>query len=159
MLPDNLKDRAVPAELESWDADALTGGGDELGETWLGVRPARIVDVCRQLKEQLGFVRLSAITAVDRGTPGARFELVYFLHSLSRNQRLKLKVAVEAEIESVCPVWEGANWYEREVADLFGVRFLNHPDPRRILMPDYWEGHPLRKDFPVDGHKYDYRGE
>jgi NADH-quinone oxidoreductase subunit C len=60
------------------------------------------------------------------------------------------------EIDSVVPVWAGANWYEREVFDLFGIRFRNHPEMTRIMMPDDWEGHPLRRDYPVHGHRYDY---
>jgi NADH-quinone oxidoreductase subunit C len=85
--------------------------------------------------------------------------VVYELHSVSSRQRLRLKCRVggeNPEIDSVCSVWPGVNWYEREVFDLFGVRFSNHPDLRRIMMPEGWQGHPLRKDFPVHGHKYDY---
>jgi NADH-quinone oxidoreductase subunit C len=89
-----------------------------------------------------------------------RFEVVYLLHSVSRNERIKLKVALPGEgpeVESVCGVYAGANWYEREAYDLFGVVFRNHPDLRRIMMPDNWKGHPLRRDFPVHGHKYSYQ--
>ena len=78
------------------------------------------------------------------------------------NERLRLKCRVSgdaAEIDSVYPVWRAANWYEREVFDLFGIRFRNHPNLTRIMMPDDWEGHPLRKDFPVHGHKYSYKDE
>ena len=100
-----------------------------------------------------------------------RFEVVYHLHALplgapgappARSERLRLKcrVAGEApEIDSVCEVWRGADWYEREVFDLFGVRFRHHPNLKRIMMPEDWEGHPLRKDFPVHGHKYSYSRE
>ena len=86
---------------------------------------------------------------------------VYFLHSLARNARLRLSVRVrEGEpVESVCQLWRGANWYEREVFDLFGIEFRNHPNLERILMPSDWEGHPLRKDYPIHGHKYSYQEE
>lgn len=162
MLADNLKESTVPAAVEAWDPQALTGGGIANGETTLWVEPSRIAAVCAYLKAQWKFNRLAGVTCIDRYPMEPRFEVVYLLHSLERNERLKLKAALPGEnpeIESVCGVWEGANWYEREAFDLFGVRFLNHPDLRRIMMPDYWEGHPLRKDFPVHGHKYSYQNE
>ena len=90
------------------------------------------------------------------------FEIVYHLHSLERNERLRLKCKVDGanpEIDSVYSVWRGADWYEREIFDLFGVKFRNHPNLIRILMPDAWEGHPLRKDYPVHGYKYSYPNE
>jgi NADH:ubiquinone oxidoreductase subunit C len=87
---------------------------------------------------------------------------LYLLHSIARNIRLKIKVALpgaDPVVPSVTPVWEGANWYEREAFDLFGVRFEGHPNLQRILLPENWEGHPLRRDFPVHGHKYSYQDE
>jgi NADH-quinone oxidoreductase subunit C len=162
MLPEDLKPVETARKVEDWDPEAMTGGSRELAETLLWVRPEKIAGVCRFLRDQLAFERLSGITAIDRYPVEPRFELVYLLHSVERNERLKLKVALDssqAEVESVTAVWPGADWYERETYDLFGVTFRNHPDLRRILMPDYWEGHPLRKDFPVHGHKYSYREE
>jgi NADH-quinone oxidoreductase subunit C len=162
MLPESLKDLPVPAAIEAWDPDAITSGSNELGETLLFIRPEKIAVVCRFLKDNQGFERLSGITAIDRFPMEPRFEVLYLLHSVSRNLRLKLKAAVrsaQCEIASVTGVWPAANWYEREVFDLFGVRFTGHPDLRRLMMPDYWEGHPLRKDFPVHGHKYTYQHE
>jgi len=97
---------------------------------------------------------LSTVTAVDRYPAEPRFEVVYHLNSLERKQWLRLKARIGGEnptIESVTSVWRGANWYEREVFDLFGIRFTGHPDLRRIMMPDDWEGHPLRKDYPITG--------
>ncbi len=96
------------------------------------------------------------MTAVDRYPGAPRFEVVYHLHSIERNQRVRLKCRLEGdapEIESVTSVWRSADWYEREVFDLFGIRFRKHPDLRRIMMPDDWEGHPLRKDYPVTGYR------
>jgi NADH-quinone oxidoreductase subunit C len=123
------------------------------------VEPSRIVEVCRTLKEEFGFNRLSAVTAVDWHPAEPRFEIIYLLHSLTREERLRLRCLIGEpyEIESVTGVWRTANWYEREVFDLFGVTFRNHPDLRRIMMPDDWQGHPLRKDYPVHGYKYSYQ--
>jgi len=156
MLPDNLRDRAVAAAVEAFDADAVTGGKFDCGELTLEIAPAKITSICGFLKYDQKFVRLSTVTAVDRYPAEPRFEVVYHLHSIERNQRVRLKCRVRGEdpvIESVTGVWRSADWYEREVFDLFGIRFLNHPDLRRILMPDDWEGHPLRKDYPVTGSR------
>ena len=136
-----------PAILETVEA---------LGETTLIADPAQIVDLCRYLRESEKFVRLSTITAVDRYPAEPRFEVVYHLHSIEHNSRVRLKCRVRGEdpvIDSVTGVWRSADWYEREVFDLFGIRFLGHPDLRRILMPDDWEGYPLRKDYPVTGSR------
>ena len=154
MLPENLKDNAVAAAVEAFDSDALRGGKLEFGELTLEIAAAKIASVCGFLKYDQSFVRVSSVTAVDRYPAEPRFEIVYHLHSVERNTRVRLKALLpgtEPVIESVTGVWRGANWYEREVFDLFGVRFLNHPDLRRILMPDDWEGYPLRKDYPIAG--------
>ena len=163
MLPDNLKEMLVPAALEAWDSEALVGGSHEIGETTLWVRPDRIVAVCRHLKELLQFVRLTGVSCIDRyPMVDRRFEVFYLLHSIERNERLRLKVALPGEnpvVDSVVGVWVGADWYEREVFDLFGVRFTGHPNLKRLMMPEDWDGHPLRKDFPIHGHKYSYQSE
>jgi NADH-quinone oxidoreductase subunit C len=160
MLPDQLKEHPAAAALELSLPEAIIGGHAEHNEPTLFIAPARIVEVCRYLKDERKFIRLSAITAVDWHPADPRFEVVYLLHSLDENSRLRLKSWVsesECEIDSVTGVWRAANWYEREVFDLFGITFRNHPNLRRILMPADWEGHPLRKDFPVHGYKYSYQ--
>ncbi len=162
MLPEILKDNATAAAVESQVSAALLGGDNQLGETTLFIDPAHIVAVCAFLKNEQKFIRLSSITAVDWLHADPRFELVYHLHSLERNERLRLKVKVSGdapEADSVTAVWRGANWYEREVWDLFGIKFRNHPNLTRIVMPIDWEGHPLRKDYPVHGYKYSYPTE
>jgi len=162
MLPDQVKEVPAAVAVEERFAGAITGGHNEHKEPTLFVTPSRIVEVCRFLKSEQGFGRLSGITAVDWHPADPRFEVVYLLHSLDKKARLRLKCWVsehEAEIDSVTSVWRSARWYEREVFDLFGVRFRNHPDLRRIMMPDDWEGHPLRKDYPVHGYKYNYPNE
>jgi NADH-quinone oxidoreductase subunit C len=73
--------------------------------------------------------------------------------------RLSVRLKLNEQVDSVCEVWRGANWYEREVFDLFGIEFQNHPNLERIMMPADWEGYPLRKDYPIHGNKYSYRDE
>jgi NADH-quinone oxidoreductase subunit C len=156
MIPDNLREQAVAAALEAFDTDAVLGGKYELGELTLEVAPAKITSVCGFLKYDQQFVRLSTVTAVDRWPTEPRFEVVYHLHSVERNERVRVKCRVSGEqpsIDSVTGVWRGANWYEREVFDLFGIQFVGHPNLTRILMPEDWEGHPLRKDYPVTGQR------
>src|SRR5262249_44499986 len=135
---------------------------EAFGETTLIADPAKIVDLCAHLKGPEKFVRLSAVTAVDWHPADPRFEIVYHLHSLDKNLRVRVKCRVggeKPEIDSVTGVWRAANWYEREVYDMFGVTFRNHPNHIRILMPLDWEGYPLRKDYPVHGYKYSYPSE
>ena len=142
--------------VEAFDSDAVRGGGFENGELTLEIAPARINSVCGYLKFDQHFVRLSSVTAVDRYPAEPRFEVVYHLHSVESKSRVRLKCRIRGdnpEIESVTSVWRAANWYEREVFDLFGIRFTGHPDLRRIMLPDEWEGHPLRKDYPVTGSR------
>ena len=127
-----------------------------LGETTLIADPSQIVSLCTAFRDTEKFNRISSITAVDWHPSEPRFEVVYHLHSPERNERLRLKCRVTGEspeIDSVTEVWRGANWYERETFDLFGIRFRNHPDLRRIMLPDDWEGYPLRKDYPVTGNR------
>jgi NADH-quinone oxidoreductase subunit C len=162
MLSEQVKERPVAAALEAQFPSAIQNGAIDVGQLILYVEPSNIVEVCRYLKEQQKFNRLSGVTALDWTPLEPRFEVVYFLHSLEKNERLRLKCKISgenSEIDSVTAVWRGANWYEREVFDLFGIRFRNHPNLCRIMMPETWEGHPLRKDYPVHGHKYSYPTE
>jgi NADH-quinone oxidoreductase subunit C len=127
---------------------------DRLGELTVEIAPEKLIEACILLKNNLHFERLSTLTAVDRYPSQPRFEVVYHLQSVACNERLRLKCRLSGEhpeIDSATVVWRSANWYEREVFDLFGIRFRNHPDLRRIMMPEDWEGHPLRKDYPVTG--------
>jgi NADH-quinone oxidoreductase subunit C len=123
------------------------------GEISLQVKPEDIVDVCRSLRDEFGFERLSGITGVDywpEQTP--RLHVVYQLHSIQHNRRLELRVPVDGNkpvVTTIEAVYPNANWHEREVWDMFGVRFEGHSDLRRILMPEDWEGHPLQKNYPL----------
>ena len=124
------------------------------GETTVVVKKEEIVAVCTFLKHELGYNFLTDLCAIDYLGQAPRFMMVYQLYSIGAHQRLRIKAAVEesdARIDTVSCVWATANWLERECNDLMGIVFNNHPDPRRILMPDDWVGHPLRKDYPVQG--------
>ena len=162
MLTEELLNDAVARELNERLPGAVVDGNLNLGEATVYVDAARVVEVCRHLRHDQKFERLSSITAVDWRPADPRFEVVYHFQSIERNLRLRLKCRVggeQPEIDSVTPVWRSADWYEREVFDMFGIVFRNHPNMRRILMPDDWEGYPLRKDYPVHGHKYTYQSE
>ena len=127
---------------------------ERLGELTVEIAPERLVETCRILKGDLQFERLSTVTAVDRYPSEPRFEVVYHFQSIARKERVRLKCRLRGEnpeIDSATAVWRSANWFEREVFDMFGIHFRNHPDLRRILMPEDWEGHPLRKDYPIAG--------
>jgi NADH-quinone oxidoreductase subunit C len=110
--------------------------------------------ICRFLRDdpELSFDFLSCVSGVDFPERTPRFDVVYELYSISKNHRLRLKVKVSEKesVPSLTSIWSTANWHEREVFDLFGVNFEGHPDLRRIVMPDDYEGHPLRKDFPLN---------
>jgi NADH-quinone oxidoreductase subunit C len=148
-----------PAILETKEA---------LGETTVIADPKQILSLCRYLKDAGKYIRLDSITAVDWNPADPRFEVVYHLHgfepttpaaAITKTWRLRVKVRINADttLESVTGVWKSADWYEREVFDMFGIGFTGHPDLKRILMPLDWEGHPLRKDYPVHGNKYSYK--
>lgn len=124
-------------------------------EVTIVVEREQIVRVCRYLKEdsELQYNFLADVCGVDRlGKREPRFEVVYHLYSIPRADRIRVKVRVAegVDVPSVTDVWATANWHEREIFDMFGVGFTGHPDLRRILMPEDWEGHPLRKDYPVE---------
>lgn len=161
MLPEVVGENPTALLIQDRLPDAIVGATLAVDCPVLAVAPAFIVPVCRLLKESGGFLRLSAVTAVDWWPQEPRFEVVYLLHSPSDSRRLRLSMRVGEgeEVPSISSVWRGANWYEREVFDLFGVPFSSHPNLERIMMPPDWEGHPLRKDYPVHGHRYSYQNE
>ncbi len=124
------------------------------GEDTLLLGPSRIVEICRFLKEdpETDYSMLVDITGIHYLEREYSYEVVYHLLSLGRRRRLRLRVRLgeEGVIDSVVPVWKTADWHEREAYDLVGIRFRGHPDLRRILMPEDFEGHPLRRDFPLE---------
>jgi len=162
MNPEEVRELPVIQALLANDASSVLASSHVLSETAVTLDPSKILSISRFLKDDQQFVRLCAVTALDWHPMEPRFEVVYLLHSINRNQRLRLKCPLpgdKPELDSVVEIWPGANWYEREVFDLFGISFRNHPDLTRIMMPDSWEGHPLRKDFPVSGFRYTYKDE
>lgn len=133
---------------------AVIEASEFLGQLSIRVERSRIVEVCQALKNdsETPFNYLSDLTCAHypdhREAP---FEVIYNLYSITANERVRLKVATNGEgVDSVTGVWPSADWPEREVYDLFGVKFRNHPDLRRILLPPDWEGHPLRKDYALE---------
>ena len=126
------------------------------GDDTVLISPEALVPVCTFLKQdlELDYNFLMDLTAVDylRMEKKPRFEVVYHLFSLSKKRRVRIKVGAggeNPEVDSLVPLWPGANWFEREVWDMFGIRFRGHPNLRRILMYEEFEGHPLRKDYPI----------
>lgn len=136
---------------------AVMEAGEFRGEQTIVLQPTFLTSVCTYLQKTLRYTFLSTITAVDWLERMPRFDVVYQILSLPHQCVLRLKVRVGEEgeahpsVPSVCAIWPGANWYEREVYDLFGITFVGHPDLRRILMPPDWTTHPLRKDYPLTG--------
>ncbi|HEX6981466.1 MAG TPA: NADH-quinone oxidoreductase subunit C [Balneolaceae bacterium] len=124
------------------------------GDTFVRVEPDAIVNVCKSLKEKHHFIYLADILGADRFTAQERFEVIYNMVSLRDRERLFVKVWLEEEsprVDSVTAVWNSANWFERQAYDMFGITFNNHPDMRRIYMPEDFNYYPLRKEFPLLG--------
>jgi NADH-quinone oxidoreductase subunit C len=133
-------------------------------QTTVYVSSERVVEIAQALRDrpELRFAFLAELTAVDFWPREPRFELVYLLVSIEHRLRLRMKVRLpgaDPHVATVSGVWPAANWLEREVWDMFGIAFDGHPDPRRLLMPEDWEGYPLRKDFPVQIRRPAYSAE
>jgi len=143
--------------IRKFDAHAVEDVQAFRGEMTIRIQANQLRAVCEFQRDEpdLSFKYLSDVTALDHYPSEPRFETVYHLLSFETNERLRLKVRIPGEnpgVDSMVPVWPAANAFEREVFDLFGIHFEGHPDLRRILMPEDWEGHPLRKDYPVQGN-------
>ena len=155
---EQLKDRPEVAVLLAMNAAAVTGAKFDRNELTIWVDRIALRNACTALKNdpRLQYNALADLTCVDWYPPEPRFEVVYQLFSTANKKYLRLKVRLsgeDANIDSLTPIWPGANFFEREVFDLFGVRFDEHPNLARIMMPEDWEGHPLRKDYPVEGYR------
>jgi len=156
--PEQLKGHPAVARLLAWNAKAVTGVKFDRDEMTVYVDRANLSEACALLRDDAdcAFNFLSDITCVDWYPAEPRFEVVYHLLSISKKERVRLKVRLDSSslaVESLTPLWPGANYFEREIFDLFGIRFTGHPYLVRLLMPDDWEGFPLRKDYPVEGYR------
>ena len=142
--------------LKAFSASSIVESNEFRGDLTVVVRPEDIVRVCLFLRDDqdLAFDLLVDLCGVDMYRPEGRFEVVYNLYSLKNKAYLRLKVRLDAAdpvVDTVCPVWSGANWHERETFDMFGIIFKGHPDLRRMYMPEEYEYYPLRKDYPLMG--------
>lgn len=143
--------------------DEVLGQGMHANQHWIEIRKGRVLEVLGALRDQLQFEMLMDLTVVDwlgEDKP-ERYSVVYVLHSLTHNQYFRVKAWVSEDdpvIDSAVTLWNSADWAEREVFDLFGVRFTGHPGLKRILLPESYTGHPLRKDYPLTGRgeRYDF---
>jgi NADH-quinone oxidoreductase subunit C len=150
-LPEHPAVKAILA----WNPEALTDAKFGLGELTLTIAAEEIREAAATV-QAAGYNFFEDMTAVDWFPSTPRFQLSYHILSHSYKERIRLRVLLQEpdpSVESITQVWPAANYYEREVFDLFGIRFDGHPNLRRILMPDDWEGHPLRKDYPVEGYR------
>ncbi len=154
----NIADAVNPVDaVKSALPDAVQDIVEFRGETTIVVSPDQIVNVMRYLQDTPGLIYnyLSDISAVDyypEYTRPGRFGVSYHIYSMLYNRRLRVKVYLDEEdprLPSIIDVWPAANWLEREIMDMMGIKFEGHPDPRRLLMPEDWNGHPHRRDFPL----------
>lgn len=153
---EQLKSNPALASLLAWNAKAIQSAKFDRDELSIYVARENIRDACSHLKSQGLTDYMSDVTCADYYPREPRFELAYHLLSITKKERVRLKVQISGDdpvLESITSVWPSANFFEREIFDLFGIRFLGHPYLRRIMLPEDWEGHPLRKDYPVEGFR------
>jgi NADH-quinone oxidoreductase subunit C len=155
---EQLKEHPAIARLRGWNSAAVEGVKFDREEMSIFVERSSIREACALLRDdpRCPFNFLSDVTCVDWYPSEPRFEVIYHLLSIPQKERVRLKVRLGSDspaLESVTSVWPAANYFEREVFDLFGIRYNGHPYLRRIQMPEDWEGHPLRKDYPVEGYR------
>jgi NADH-quinone oxidoreductase subunit C len=152
----DLEQNPIIAKIRGWRPEAVAGVQSFRGELTVNVYREHLRPLCEFLDSdsEMAFHFLSDVTGVDRFPIEPRFELNYHLLALASRQTVRLRVRLPGDdpvIQSVVSVWPTANWHEREIFDLFGVRFEGHPNLKRIMLPEDWEGYPLRKDYPVEG--------
>jgi NADH-quinone oxidoreductase subunit C len=150
-----MQDHPAIRAILSWKPDALIDARFDFGELTLTIASTEIRAACSTV-QAAGYNFFEDMTAVDWHPLEPRFQLSYHILSHALKERIRLRVLLdeaEPSVDSITPVWPGANFFEREVFDLFGIHFAGHPDLRRIMLPDDWKGHPLRKDYPVEGYR------
>jgi NADH-quinone oxidoreductase subunit C len=150
-----MPDHPAIKALLAWKPDVVVDAKFDFGELTLTVVPTDIRAACATV-QAAGYNFFEDMTAVDWYPLAPRFQLSYHILSFALKERIRLRVLLdeaEPSVDSITPVWAGANYFECEVFDLFGIHFADHPDLRRIMMPDDWEGYPLRKDYPVEGYR------
>jgi NADH-quinone oxidoreductase subunit C len=155
---EQLRSHPAIAKLTAWNSATVVGAKFDRDEMSIYLERSSIREACVLLRDDSDcpFNFLADLACVDWFPSEPRFEVVYHLLSIPHKERVRLKVRLESSsptLDSVTPVWPAANYFEREVFDLFGVRFAGHPYLRRLLMPEDWEGYPLRKDYPVEGYR------
>jgi NADH-quinone oxidoreductase subunit C len=151
--PTDASEHPLVKKLKAQFGGAIGDASEFVGQLSINVAGEQIVSVCEFLKtnSETAFNYLSDLTCVHYPDKKAvPFEVVYNLYSIPGNERVRLKVQTAESVDSVTSIWPAASWLEREVFDLFGIHFENHPDLRRLLLPPDWEGHPMRKDFPLE---------
>ncbi len=155
---EQLKDRPEIVALLNWNADAVDGAKFDRNELTIWIKRDFINDAALFLRDnpELKYNFLADVTCVDWYPSEPRFEVVYHMLSIPRKARVRVKVKLNSDdtkVKSMVNVWPSCNFFEREVFDLFGITFEGHPYLKRIMMPDDWKGHPLRKDYPVEGYR------
>jgi NADH-quinone oxidoreductase subunit C len=160
-LPDResvLREKAnhpAVSAIVAWNPEVLTEARWDRDELTLTIAREEIAAAARTV-QQAGYNFLEDVTAVDWFPAVPRFQISYHIVSHTHKERIRLRVLIDEaspSLDSITDIWPSANYYEREVFDLFGVRFDGHPNLRRIMMPEDWSGHPLRKDYPVEGYR------
>lgn len=155
MIPDDIAALPLVQRLRAWEPECLTGAHRDRDELTLMAAASHWQALADFVRREGGFTLLCDLTCVDWHPASPRFEIVCTLYALKSHEFLRIKTQIDAtsSLPTLTTVWPSANWYEREVFDLFGIRFQGHPNLLRLMMPEDWTDFPLRKDYPVEGYR------